>query len=202
MKITIPKQLFVWAIILLSVLILQNSNIKSELKEEKGNVDLSIVEEIMIEEVEEKKPVVEVKKDPVVYDGLTKKELVAKIERSLNSTIQGIGDLFVTHALEVGVDPYVALAIVLEETGCVWECSTLVQECNNIGGQVGSPSCGNGPYKAFASLEEGVKAFLDNLSRNYYQQGLNTPELMNQKYASSKTWAAKVNRYVEKIKAA
>lgn len=200
MKIAIPKQVSVWAIILLSVLTLQNSNIKQDLKEEKGNVDLSVVEEIMIEEVEEKK--VEVKKDPVVYDGLTKKELIAKIERSLHSTIQGIGDLFVTHALEVGVDPYVALAIVLEETGCVWECSTLVQECNNIGGQVGSPSCGNGPYKAFASLEEGVISFLDNLSKNYYQQGLNTPELINQKYASSKTWAVKVNRYVEKIKAA
>ena len=64
----------------------------------------------------------------------------------------------------------------------------------------GSPSCGNGSYKAFATLEEGIKAYIDNLYNNYYAYGLNTAELINPKYAASTTWASKVNWYIEVIK--
>ena len=135
-------------------------------------------------------------------NSLTYDELVAKLNRSLNSTLAGKGDIFAKYATELGIDPYLAVAIVLHETGCKWECSTLLKQCNNVGGMKGGPSCGGGAYKAFPTLDAGIRGYIENLSRNYYAVGLTTPELMNSKYASSPTWASKVNAYVSQIRAA
>ena len=143
----------------------------------------------------------EIEEDPIVFDGLTEEELIAKINKSLNSDLEGKGELFVTYSLEKGVDPYLAVAISLHETGCKWECSRLVKQCNNVGGQVGKPSCNGGNYRSYETLDEGIKGFIDNLARNYISKGLTTPEEMNSKYAASKTWASKVNKYIEEIKA-
>ena len=133
----------------------------------------------------------------IVYDGMTLKQLSAKLNRSLSSNLSGKGELIASYSLSKGVDPYVATAIMLHETGCEWGCSSLVKKCNNVGGQKGS---GCGSYASFSSLDNGIKRFIDNLSRNYYAKGLNTPEKMNSKYAESKTWSTKVNAYVKKIK--
>ena len=138
----------------------------------------------------------------IVYKNLNKKELVAKINRSLNSTISGKGELIATYSLEKGVDPYLAVAIILLETGCTWECSRLVKQCNNVGGQKGSPSCNGGSYAKFDTLDNGIRAYINNLSKNYINKGLTTPETMNRKYAASPTWAEKVNRYINKIEKA
>lgn len=137
------------------------------------------------------------KKEPIVYDGMTLNQLSSKLNKSLKSTISGKGSLIASYSLQKGVDPYVATAIMLHETGCEWGCSRLVKECNNVGGQKGS---GCGSYAAFSSLDIGIKKFIDNLAKNYYAKGLNTPEKMNKKYATSKTWSTKVNNYVKKIK--
>lgn len=139
---------------------------------------------------------------PVVYDGLTLQELGAKLNRSLKSTLSGYGEQFANLALQYEVDPYVALAIVLHETGCYHGvCSTLTSECNNIGGMKGSPGCGGGSFARFSTLEEGMKAFIVNLSKNYYQVGLTSVEQIGTKYAEGNTWATKVNDYILKIKA-
>lgn len=138
----------------------------------------------------------------IVWDGLTMGELVDKLNRTLNSTLAGKGEIFATHALELGMDPYLAVAIVMEETGCKWECSYLVRACNNVGGQKGSPSCNGGSYKAYNSLDEGIIGYLDNLYYNYYAYGLTTAEAMNPKYAENPAWSANVNAYIERIKAA
>ena len=98
----------------------------------------------------------------------------------------------------MGVDPYMATAIILHETGCTWGCSYLVNACNNVGGQKGS---GCGAYAYFNSLDEGIMAFINNLSRNYIDYGLTTPELINPKYAEDPNWAKNVNKYIEQIKA-
>ena len=87
--------------------------------------------------------------DPVVYEDMTLTELAMKLDRSLSSTVQGQGYLFASYSLEQGVDPYLAVAIMLHETGCGWECSSLVKSCNNVGGQKGYPSCGTGGYQRF-----------------------------------------------------
>lgn len=137
----------------------------------------------------------------VVYDGLTMDELAAKLDRSLKNELNGYGYLYASYSLEKGVDPYIAVAISLHETGCNGHCSNLMKSCNNVGGQKGSPACGAGGYKGYSTLEEGIKGFIDNLSKNYFAMGLTTPELMNKKYAGSTTWAAQVNNYVSKIRA-
>lgn len=139
---------------------------------------------------------------PIVFDGMTLDELAAKLDRSLKSTLAGTGMSFAKHATELGIDPYLAVAIVLHETGCNGTCSEQVRNCYNVGGMKGGPSCNGTSYKKFNSLDEGIAAFMNNLKVNYYDQGLNTPELMNKKYAASQTWASKVNMYIEKLKAA
>lgn len=143
------------------------------------------------------------KKIPVVkkvYNNMTMKELEKKLNKSLNSTLSNTGNLFAKYSIKYGVDPYLAVAIALHETGCKWECSTLVKQCNNVGGQKGSPGCGGGAYQSFSTLEEGIHGFIYNIYNNYYKHGLNTPELMNRKYAASTTWSTKVNSYITSIK--
>lgn len=136
----------------------------------------------------------------IVYDGMTMEELSAKLNRSLKSTISGKGELFASYSLEKGVDPYLAVSIMLLETGCNWTCSALVRNCNNVGGQKGSPNCSGG-YRSYPTLDDGIRGFIDNLANNYYAKGLTTPEAMNSKYAESSTWAVKVNNYMSSVKA-
>ena len=142
-----------------------------------------------------------VTKRVIVYDGMTMSELAEKLNRSLKSTIAGKGDIFASYSLERGVDPYLAVSIMLLETGCNWSCSSLMRRCNNVGGQKGSPSCDGGSYKSYPSLDEGIKGFIDNIADNYYAYGLTTPEAMNKKYAASDMWAIKVNNYISSVKA-
>lgn len=142
-----------------------------------------------------------VTKRVIVYDGMTMSELTEKLNRSLKSTIAGKGDIFASYSLERGVDPYLAVSIMLLETGCNWSCSSLMRKCNNVGGQKGSPSCDGGSYKSYSSLDEGIKGFIDNIADNYYAYGLTTPEAMNKKYAASDMWAIKVNNYISSVKA-
>ena len=142
-----------------------------------------------------------VTKRVIVYDGMTMSELTEKLNRSLKSTIAGKCDVFASYSLERGVDPYLAVSIMLLETGCNWSCSSLMRKCNNVGGQKGSPSCDGGSYKSYPSLDEGIKGFIDNIADNYYAYGLTTPEAMNKKYAASNMWAIKVNNYISSVKA-
>ena len=138
--------------------------------------------------------------EPTVSDDVNLAELSAKLDKSLKSNLSGTGIYFAKYSSEMGIDPYLAVAIVLHETGCSWTCSKLVRECNNVGGMKGSPSCGGGSYKAFDTLEEGIYGFMNNLKVGYYDKGLTTPEDIGKKYAGSDTWASKINYYIEKIK--
>ncbi len=189
--------------VFISYILGQGLNIAINKTEENKRVIVSIsktqnkAKELATEEIKEEKVVVEEK----VYNGMTLNELADKLNRSLNSTISNQGYLIASYSLEKGVDPYLAVAIMLLETGCKWECSKLVKSCNNVGGQKGRPSCGNGSYKRFDSLELGIRGFIDNLANNYYAYGLTTPEAMNRKYAESTTWASKVNAYIGEIQA-
>lgn len=141
-----------------------------------------------------------VTKKVIVYDGMTLNELAEKLNKSLKSDISGKGYIFASYSLERGVDPYLAVSIMLLETGCNWSCSSLMRKCNNVGGQKGSPSCDGGSYKSYSTLDDGIKGFIDNIADNYYAYGLTTPEAMNRKYAESTTWATKVNNYISSIK--
>lgn len=137
-----------------------------------------------------------------VYEGMTLEELGAKLDRNLGSDIvYGKGLFIATECINRGVDPYIATAILLHETGCKARCSNLARYCNNFGGQKGSPGCNGGSYKEFATMDEGLVGFISNLSRNYFALGLNTPETIGPKYAESKEWPGMINWYVGKIRA-
>lgn len=150
------------------------------------------------EEIIETETEIVEEEDLIVYDGKTLEELSNLLNKSLNSSISGKGYLIASYSLENNVDPYMATAIILQETGCKWECSRIVQECNNVGGQKGT---GCGSYSYFNSLDEGIMAFIDNLNRNYISYGLTTPEQINSKYAEDTNWSINVNKYIETIKA-
>ena len=156
------------------------------------NASMVVLDEAK-EDVEE-----EIRKASIVWDNLTMDELSAKLERSMNSSLKGKGKLFATYSIELGLDPYLALAITLHETGCAYSCSGLVRTHNNLGGLKG----GNGKYMSFPTLDDGIKGYLNILYKRYYSKGLTTPEKMNPVYAQSTTWASKVNWYMNKIKAA
>lgn len=163
-------------------------------KEIADNITLLTIEEERKEDLSEEVP-------EIVYDGMTLEELATKLDKNLKSTLTGYGMVFAEYSLKYEVDPYLALAIVLHETGCnSGKCSTLASKCNNIGGMKGSPGCGGGSYKKFNTLEEGIEAFFKNLSKNYYQKGLTTPETIGKKYAESKTWPQRIKYYINKIK--
>ena len=136
-------------------------------------------------------------KKATVYDGMTVEELASKLDRSLKNELSGKGYLYASYSLEKGVDPYLAVAISLEETGCNWNCSKLVRTCNNVGGMKGS---GCGSYGAFATLDDGIKAFIDNIYKNYVAYGLTTADEMNPKYAENPAWSTNVNNYITRIK--
>ena len=144
-------------------------------------------EEVQIEEV----------KEPIVYDGMTLNELSDKLNRSLKNELNGKGYLYASYSLEKGVDPYLAVAISLEETGCNWSCSNLVKSCNNVGGMKGS---GCGSYGYFNTLDDGIRSFIDNIERNYVRYGLTTADTMNSKYAENPAWSVNVNNYIYRIK--
>lgn len=137
-----------------------------------------------------------------VYEGMTLEELGAKIDRNLGSGyLSGKGYLIANKCIELGIDPYIVTAIILHETGCRSNCSSLVRNCNNVGGQKGGPTCGNSSYKYYATLDDGIVGHIENLYYNYFSVGRTTIESIAPKYAASPTWSGKINWYVNLIRA-
>lgn len=123
--------------------------------------------------------------------------MISQINKSLNSDLTEKGNEIVNYSLELGVDPYLITAIILHETGCSYNCSNLVKKCNNVGGMKGN-SCGG--YMLFPSLDEGIWKMIENIKYNYIDKGLDTPSKIGVKYASSTSWANKIENYINEIK--
>ena len=185
------------------------SIIEIEQKEDKDFKLLSLNKILFYEEsdllaliLEDKK--VEIKKEEesepeIVYDGMTLDELSAKLNRYLKNELSGKGRLIASYSLKKGVDPYIATAIMMHETGCKWNCSRIMKQCNNVGGKKGS---GCGSYQYYDTLDEGIKKLISYLSKNYFKKGLDTPKEINRRYAEDKNWYKKINKYVKEIKKA
>lgn len=125
---------------------------------------------------------------------------MSQINESLNSTLSGKADVIVNYSLEYNVEPYLATAIILRETGCKLECINLVKKCNNAAGQKGSPSCNGSSYKKQDTLTEGIKGAIYNIYINYVKYNLLTAEQMNHKYLNDPECANQVNKYINEIK--
>ena len=133
------------------------------------------------------------------FNGETVDEIATKLNRYLNSTLKGKGEFIAKYSIEVGMDPYLATGVMLQETGCYWGCSYLTRVCNNVGGNKGTPSCNGGSYRKFSTIDEGIKFAINKLNK-YYSKGKVTPESINPYYAEDKTWYKKVNNYINKLK--
>ena len=201
-----------FALILVAVIILNNGNVSTlsisnsvfALKEESNETNTEDVTNNsnirkMSTVIQEKREVAPSKLLRIeVYDGLTMEELAAKLNRNLgNAALAGKGELVASYSLSKGVDPYVATAIMIHETGR--GTSRMIRTCNNVAGQKGTPSC-MGSYKGYDTIDDGIRGAIDNLYRNYYAVGLNTVEKIGPKYAESNTWVSKINNYIAKIK--
>lgn len=160
-------------------------------------IDVEKTETIIEDEIDKSNEDETVVTEPIVYENMTLNELASKLERSMKNELSGYGYLYASYSLEKGVDPYLALAISLEETGCNYNCSSLIKSCNNVGGMKGA---GCGAYGYFNTLDEGIMAFIDNISRNYVAYGLTTADLMNPKYAENPAWSTNVNNYINYIR--
>ena len=133
------------------------------------------------------------------FNGESSKKIAKKLNRYLNSTLKGKGEFITEYSIKVGMDPYLATAVMLQETGCYWTCSGLTRQCNNVGGNKGTPSCNGGSYRRFDTIEDGIKFAINTLSK-YYKNGKTTPEQIGPKYASDPKWPTRVNNYIKKLK--
>ena len=138
-----------------------------------------------------------------VYEGQTLEELAERLNRHLgNDIVAGKGELIATESLNKGVDPYIVVAIIAQESGCTGSngCSNLARYCYNFGGQKGKPSCNGGAFRQFDTVDEGLVGMIDNLSRNYFAIGLTTPETIGPKYCEGNEWAGHITWFVNKIR--
>ncbi len=134
------------------------------------------------------------------YSGETKDEIAAKLNKHLgNDLLAGKGDLIATYSMSLGVDPYLATAVMLHESGCQNKCSGLSRKCYNFAGQKGGNSCMGG-YVGYPSVDDGIKGAINNLYKNYYSVGLNKVETIAPKYAASDAWPSRIRYYISKLK--
>src|SRR5574344_221088 len=148
-------------------------------------------------EVDASKETVETIKPPViVYNGLTYEGLVEQLEKSLNYKLEGTAKLYADLCLQYGVDPYVAVAISLLETGCKWNCTV---SHNNVGGNM---VCYNGKcyIRSFNTIEEGITYHISNLYNGFYAKGITEVTQIGRSYAASPTWSQRVYGYIEEIR--
>ena len=188
----------------INVINMSSSNRVVDAKIEDNDSTVSTMQEVTVKEVSmEQAPQAEYIPPRVeVYEGMTMEELASKLDRNLGTDIlAGKGMLIANKCIELGVDPYVAVAIMLHETGCKSSCSTLARSCNNVGGQKGSPGCNGGAYKSYATIDDGIIGHIDNLYNRYYSRGYNTVETIGPRYAQSNTWVSKINWYIGQIRA-
>lgn len=123
---------------------------------------------------------------------LIKQEYYDKITPWMKGNLEGLEMIFIDYALEVGVDPVLAISISLQETG--HGESFLCKTKNNFGGMRY-----NGEWLSYETREEGATKFIDLIAK-YTARGMDTPETMVDKYAEgSETWAIAINRFMKKI---
>ena len=130
-----------------------------------------------------------------VVDHFTREEIIKKLNSKLGGVLSGKGQLITDTSLKYKVDPFVAAAIMMHETGN--GTSRIARTCNNVGGQKG-PGCG--AYRAFPDINSGITGMITNLYRNFYSRGLTTIDSIGPRYAESGSWPRMIHGYVNMLK--
>ncbi|OMF98172.1 glucosaminidase domain-containing protein [Paenibacillus sp. FSL R7-0337] len=97
---------------------------------------------------------------------------------NLGGTLKGKGDVFAAAGAKYGIDPALLAAIAVHETGN--GTSPASRNRNNVGGMMRRDGKG---LQSFDSIDAGIDAMASNLKRLYFDQGLNTIEKIQKKYA-------------------
>lgn len=165
-----------------------------QLKNMESYTTIVLMNEASNKEVEN---LVSTKKRIEVSNGLTYDELVNKINKNIKGVLSNKGEYIVNKSLEIGVDPLFITSVIIVESGCSYNCSSLASYNYNFGGIKGS----NGSYMKYGSVDEGIDAVINVLYYGYISKGSKTPEAIAPKYAGgSTTWAPSVRSIMQKIK--
>lgn len=99
-----------------------------------------------------------------------------QLNKKLGGVLAGKGAQFVQAGLQFGIDPAALAAISMHETGN--GTAAAVKNRHNVGGMMGANGLMN-----FASIDDGITAMARNLKVNYADQGIDTIEGVQRKYA-------------------
>lgn len=100
---------------------------------------------------------------------------VSYAEEASGKYVPSVQQMIIDSCHDYGIDSEIPLAIAELETGHF--TSAAFREGNNVGGM----SIGEEPIY-YKSIEDGVDAFVRNLSENYYDKGLITVDQISRKY--------------------
>jgi len=121
--------------------------------------------------------------------------LIRKYLEKYNSPLEPYSDLIFQISEDYGFEYYWIVAIAQQE-------SNLCKKAPE-----GSHNCwGYGIHKkgtlGFDNYELAIKSYAEYLKREYFDKGLNTPELIMTKYcpSSNGSWANGVNQFIEEMK--
>lgn len=98
----------------------------------------------------------------------------------LKGKLAGRESQFAKYGSKYNVDPALAMAIAMWETGN--GSSKMLRQKNNVGGMYDSR---NKTFFKFPSVEAGIESMIRNLHKNYTSQGLKTIAQIQKKYAPS-----------------
>jgi len=150
-------------------------------------------ENIMIESAAEDTKNISV--DATVSGADARPMLIKKYLEKYNSPMAPYSDLIFQISEDYGFEYYWIVAIAQQE-------SNLCKKAPE-----GSYNCwGYGVHKKgtlkFDGYELAIKSYAEYLKREYFDKGLNTPELMMKKYcpSSNGSWANGVNQFIEELK--
>jgi len=150
-------------------------------------------ENVMIESASEDTKNISV--DATVSGADARPMLIKKYLEKYNSPMAPYSDLIFKISEDYGFEYYWIVAIAQQE-------SNLCKKAPE-----GSYNCwGYGIHKKgtlkFDGYELAIKSYAEYLKREYFDKGLNTPELMMKKYcpSSNGSWANGVNQFIEELK--
>ena len=131
-------------------------------------------------------------------------QIETKLEEEYKCVLDEVSCKIKQKAIEYGVGEYANLFIAISKHETGNYTSNAFKNKNNAGGMM----CSSGLI-TYNSLDEGIDAFVKNLANNYIKQGLDTVELIKNKYCPdsdprdvngiNKYWVSGVNYYLSEL---
>ena len=188
------KRLLLLPVFLVLILAVGFSELIYLSKTNKNNVVLGFSnEKVVIESAAEYTKNISV--DATVSGADARPMLIKKYLEKYNSPMAPYSDLIFQISEDYGFEYYWIVAIAQQESNL---CKKAPENSYNCWGY--------GVHKKgtlrFDGYEIAIKSYAEYLKREYFDKGLNTPELMMKKYcpSSNGSWANGVNQFIEELK--